>query len=336
MKKSTYSVAVVGSTGLVGREIVTALEQREFPVGDLQLYASARSAGDEIACGRIAARVELLERARFEGTDVVFLTAGEQVSAEWIGRVTDAGAVAIDASQLFAGDADVPLIVPEVNAASIAGYTERGVVACPDSPAVALAVVLNPLHAAAALRRVVVSTYEPLSGAGDAGIEELQRQTIELMSGRSVESELFAHRVAFNVVPQIGEMLAGAVTRDERLTAAALRRLLDAPELTVSVTRVHVPLFYGAALSVNIETAEKLTAAQARDILRPSPGVLLQDDAPYSTPIDAVGQDATAVGRIREDEATNVLDLWLTIDNIRKGPAVNAVQIAELLLRDYL
>jgi aspartate-semialdehyde dehydrogenase len=336
MKKSAYSIAVVGATGLVGREIVAALEQREFPLSDLQLYASLRSAGDEMSCGRITARVDLLERARFEGNDMVFFAAGEQVSAEWAGRVTEADAVLIDASQLFAADPDVPLIVPEVNAPSAGGYIERGIVASPDSPGIALAVVLNPLHAAATLRRVVVSTYEPLSGAGQAGIEELQRQTVELMSGRSVENELFPHRVAFNVVPEVGEILAGGASRDERLTAAALRRLLDVPDLVASVTRARVPLFYGSALSVNVETADKLTVAQARDVLRQSPGILVHDDPQYPTPVDAVGQDAVGVGRMREDEGMNVLDIWVTIDNIRKGSAVNAVQIAELLIRDYL
>jgi aspartate-semialdehyde dehydrogenase len=260
------------------------------------------------------------------------------VSAEWIERATEVGTVVIDTSQLLAEDADVPLIVPEVNAGDLGGYVDRLVIVSPDAPAVALAVTLKPLHEAAGIARVACSTFEPVAHAGRAGIDELQRQTVELVNGRSVENEVFAHRIAFNVLPQVGEMLAGGAARGERQVAAALRRLLADPSLPVSITRACVPVFYGGALSVNVETSAKLTAAQAREILRTAPGILLQDEAgslQYPTPADAVAQDTTLVGRIREDESLNVLDLWIAIDNIRKG-AVNAVQIAELLIRDYL
>jgi aspartate-semialdehyde dehydrogenase len=339
MRKSAYSVAVVGATGLVGAEIVATLEQRQFPLADLQLYASLRSAGDEVTCGALTARVELLEQAPFEGCDLVFLAAGEQVSAEWAARATSAGAVVIDTSQLFADDSDVPVVVPEVNGADLADYAGRNLVSSPDVPAIALAVVLNPLNAAAAIDRLVVSTCEPVSGCGRAGIEELQRQTLELMNGRSLEPQLFPYRIAFNILPQVGDFLAGGGSRDEHQTVSAVRRLLHAPDLRASVTRMRVPVFYGTVLSVNVETHEKLTAAQAREILRSAPGVLLVDDVAaqlYPTPADAVGQDATCAGRIREDESENVLDIWIAIDNLRKGSAVNAIQIAELLIRDYL
>jgi aspartate-semialdehyde dehydrogenase len=339
MKKTAYSIAVVGATGLVGSEIVSALERRRFPIADLRLYASLRSAGDEMQCGTVTARVEPLDGARFEGADLVFFAAGEQVSAEWIGRATEAGAVVIDASQLFAADAGVPIVVPEVNAAGVADYVNRGLIVSPDAPATALGVVLKPLQSLSVIRRVVVSTYEPVSGAGRAGIQELQHQTVELMSGRSVEPKVFPHRIAFSVVAQVGEFLAGAMSREEAHTVRAVRRLLGDEELPVSITRVRVPLFYGAALAVNVETAEKVTAVEAADVLRSAPGIVVQDDvlnAIYPTPTDTVGEDAACVGRIREDELLNTLDLWITIDNIRKGSAVNAVQIAELLVRDYL
>ncbi len=339
MKKPVYTVAVVGATGLVGQEIIDLLNARGFPIGALQLYASLRTAGDENRCGGVSARVELLDSARFNETDLVFLAAGEQVSAEWVPRATEAGAVVIDTSQLFAGDLDVPLVVPEVNAPTLAGYSSRGLVANPDAAAIAMSIVLKPLQAAAALKRVVASTFEPVSGAGRAGIEELQRQAVELMSGRSVEPALFPHRIAFNLVPQIGEALAGGASRDEQQTIGALRRLLDDPELTVSITRVRAPLFYGAAISLNVEMADRVTVAAARDLLRAAPGILLQDDvttAAYPTPVDAVGQDAICVGRLRADEEANVLDVWIVFDNVRKGSAANAVQIAELLIRDYL
>lgn len=339
MHKTAYSIAVVGATGLVGTEIIAALEQRQFPIADLQLYASIRSAGDDLSCGNVRAPVELLERARFAGTDLVFFAAGEEVSAEWLERATAAGAVVIDTSPLCAADPDVPLVVPEVNAADLSGYATRGIVASPDAPAIALAVALKPLADAAGLVRVVCSTFEPVGGAGRAGIEELQRQTIELMNGRSANNEVFPHRIAFNILPQVGEFLAGGCSRAEVHIVAELRRLLADPALAVSVTCTRVPVFFGEAIAVNVETARKLGVAEARDILRAAPGVLLQDDleaGSYPTAADAVGQDATLVGRVREDESLNVLDLWLAMDNLRKGSAVNAVQIAEALIREYL
>jgi len=339
MKKPAYSVAVVGATGLVGAEIIAVLEQRQLPLANLQLYASLRSAGDEVRCGGVSARIELLDGARFEDTDIVFLAAGEQVSAEWVARASDAGGVVIDTSQLFAGDVDVPLVVPEVNAASLADYGQRNLVASPDPVAVAMSIVLKPLQATRPLKRIVASAFDPVSGAGRAGIDELQRQTVDLMNGRSVEPALFPHRIAFNLVPQVGALLEGGASHDEQQTMQALRRVLDLPELEISVTRVRAPLFYGAAIAVNVELLDPLTAAEARDLLRAAPGILLHDDmttASYPTPMDAVGQDAICIGRVRADEAVNLLDLWIVFDNVRKGAATNAVQIAELLIRDYL
>lgn len=339
MKKSAYSIAVVGATGLVGQEILQQLDDRGFPIAALQLYASPRTAGDLFRCGGVSARVELLDGARFDQTDLVFLAAGEQVSAEWVPRATDAGALVIDTSQLFATDADVPLVVPEVNAECLAEYSQRNLVASPDAVAIAMSIVLKSLQGAGLLKRVVASTCEPVSGAGRAGIEALQQETVELMSGRSIEPGLFAHRIAFNLVPQIGEFLDGGASREEQYTKDALRRLLDEPELGVSVTRVRAPLFYGTAISMNVEMVEGISAADAREVLRVAPGILLQDDvatATYPLPVDAVGQDAICVGRIRADDITNVLDAWIVFDNVRKGSAANAVQIAELLIRDYL
>ena len=339
MRKPSYSLAVVGATGLVGSEIVATLEHRQFPIADLELYASIRTAGDEVRCGGLVARVEPLEQARFADTDLAFLAAGEQVSAEWVTRLTANGTVVIDSSRLFADDPDVPLIVPEVNPADLAQYAHRNLVSSPDPVAIAASVVLHPIHEAGVIQRVVVSSCEPVSGCGRAGIEELQRQTIELMNGRDPEIEVFPQRIAFNILPQVGEFLAGGASRDERAAASALRRLLQAPALALSVTRLRVPIFYGTVLAVNVETLHKLTAAAARDLLRRAPGVSLHDDVAahaYPTPAAAVGQDAAWVGRIREDESANVLDLWVAIDNIRKGAAVNAVQIAELLIRDFL
>jgi len=344
MNKSAYSVAVVGATGIVGREILTVLAERQFPLSRLDLYASVNSAGDEAESGALSGRVELLDAARFDDTDIAFFAAGERVSAEWIPRATESGAVVIDTSQLFAADADVPLVVPEVNAGDVDDYGTRNLIVSPDAPAIALAVVLHALQealpqAAPLIIRVVASILEPASGAGRAGIAELEQQTIELMHGRSVEPAVFPQRLAFNAVPQVGELLAGGASKEEQQTLHALRRLLKDPHFAASITRVRVPVFFGTTLALNVETAAPLTAAAARAALRNAPGILFDDDADaprYATPATVVGQDATCVGRIRDDQTGHGLDLWVAIDNIRKGSAVNAVQIAELLIRDYL
>ena len=335
MPKSAFSLAVVGATGVVGREIIATLEQRHFPIASLRLYASLQTAGEVMTCGDFTVRVAPLEGARFDETDVVFFAAGERVAAEWIGRSTSGGAVAVDTSGLFTGDYEVPVIVPEANAADVAGPLARNIVTSPDPAAVALAVILKPIQDVTRILRVVATTLEPVSGQGAAGVEELQEQTVGLMQGRSVEHSVFPRRIAFNAIPQIGEILAGGMSSQEHHTAIAVRRVLDAPDVVLSITRVQAPLFYGAGMVVNVETEEPLTAEQAREVLRAAPGILLADEpAEYATPADVVGEDATCVGRIRSsDAAVPVLDLWVTIDPARKGSAVNAVQIAELVVR---
>ena len=337
MERAT--VAVVGATGLVGRELVAVLEQRQFPLADLRLYASLRSAGEEMACGDLRRRVEVLDGASFDDVDIVFLAAGERVSAEWISRLERSPAVVVDTTQLFADDADVPLVVPEVNAGDLRDHAIRGIVASPDPATIALAVVLAPLREAAGLRRVVVTTIEPASGAGSAGVDELQRQTVDLMQGRGTEPAAFPHRIAFNLFPQIGELLAGGSSRDEAVAAAGVRRVLDLADLPVSITRVRAPLFFGHALSIDVETSEPLVLEEAVDILRGAPGLLLpeaMEGGSYPTPADVVGEDATFVGRVRCDPPASTVDVWAVIDGVRKGSAVNAVQIAELLLRDHI
>jgi aspartate-semialdehyde dehydrogenase len=339
MRESGYTVAVVGATGLVGSEIVRVLGERQFPLADLRLYASPRTAGDTMQCGPCSAPVELLDSAHLEDVDIVFLAAGETVSAGWVGRATEAGAVVIDLSQLFAGDPDVPLVVPEVNPAAVEDYATRFVIASPDTAALALAVVLKPLQDTYGVERLVAVVLEPVSSAGRAGITELERQTFDLMSGRSPEHEQFARRVAFNLVPQTGALLAGGASSHEQQAVAAVRRLLAAPDLPVHMTRVYVPLFFGTALAVSIATSRTASAEEVSQCLRAAPGVLLEDEGgedSYRTTADTVGLDSTCVGRLRVDPADGAIDLWITIDNIRKGSAVNAVQIAEVLVREYL
>jgi aspartate-semialdehyde dehydrogenase len=340
MHKSEYAIAVVGATGLVGAEIINLLVERSFPFSRLALYASERTAGGEVAVEGRSITVELLDRADFQGIDIAFFASAETVAAEWGGRATEAGAVVIDLSPLYASEADVPLVVPEVNAAAIAGYATRRIIASPDAAALQLAVVLQPLSQVVGLRRVVVSSYQPVSQLGRAGVEELSQQTVALLNGRDVEVHLLPHRIAFNLMPQVGEFLHGGYTRGEQQLVEQTRRLLDDPGLPITATGVRVPLFFGLSQSVNLEMHDRLTAADAREVLRQAPGLLVQDDpnaAVYPVPANAIGSDATCVGRIRDDDsADNAINLWISGDNLRQGSALNAVAIAEVLIREYL
>ncbi len=340
MSADLFNIAVVGATGLVGAEIVRVLDERQFPVGELHGYASERSAGGEVEAGAASVKVELLDRADFRGVDVAFFAAPEHVSAGWAGRAADAGAIVIDLSQLYSASPDVPLVAAEVNPQAVGEYAARRLVASPTPAALQLAVTLRPLRDAAGLKRVVVSGYEPVSEAGRAGIDALSQQTLDLFSGRSPEIQLFRDRIAFSLLPQVGEFLAGGYTRAEQQIITQIPRLLEADGLAITATSVRVPLFYGLSQSVNVETVEPLTAEATREILRAAPGVLLQDDpatADYPTPTSAIGNDATCVGRIRADESVECgLNLWIVGDNLRMGSAINAVAIAEILIRDYL
>jgi len=334
------AIGIIGATGLVGRQMIETLEERQFPLSNLQLYASPHSAGEEISCGALNARVDLLDTARFAGTDIVFMAGGVQVSAEWTGRAAEGGAIVIDTSLLFVDDPDVPLIVPELNAAALADVHNRSLVSSPDPIAIAASIALQPLQQAGGIRRMVITTFEPVSGAGRAGVDELQQQTLFLMNGQEAEAAtVFPHRIAFNLVPQLGEFLDGGITQQEASTVAAIGRLLEVPDLAVNITRVRVPTFYGSALAINVETETPMAADEVREALRPAPGVLLAEELEadtYPTPADAVGADAICVGRVRCNPDLSTVDLWVAMDNMRKGSAVNVVQIAELLLRDYL
>lgn len=334
---NSASVAIIGATGIVGRQMIEVLDQRQFPLSSLDLYASPRTAGEEMSCGGLNARVRLLDTARFADTDIVLVAAGEQVSAEWAARAAEEGALVVDLSQLFIDDPEVPVIVPEINAAGMQDVRNRGIVTSPDAIAVAATVILQPLHQAAEVQRLVLTSFDPVAVAGRAGVDELQQQTISLMSGQSSEITVFPQRMAFNLIPQLGEILAGGSSRGEVVTATAIRRLLDA-DIPMSVTRVYVPTFYGSGLAINVETAQSMSAEEAHEALRSAPGLLLTevlDAESYPTPADAIGEDAIYVGRIRSHSELNVVDLWAAMDNTRKGSAVNAVQIAEILLRDY-
>lgn len=330
-------LAVIGAGRLLGRELAAVLRERQFPFRECRSYDSSEyiaGPGDDPD----AASLDLLDRANLEGVDVVFLCASELLSVQWAQRALDAGAVAVDLTSAFAEQEDVPLVVPEVNGEVIRGRELSPIVCSPVPGAVALAVSLKPIEEAAQLRRVVVAAFEPVSTADQAGIEELSEQIRALFNGRSVEPKVFPHRIAFNLIPQVGELLAGGDSRFERQVSAQTRRLLDRSDLPISVSSVWVPTFYGHGYAVNVETETPLSAEQARALLREAPGVMLVDEAAaneYPTAADAVGTEAIFVGRIRDDSsAPNALNLWVAIDGTRKGGAVNAVQIAEILARD--
>lgn len=339
MKHDGYAVAVVGATRSAGRDVRAVLHERQIPVREWRLFDSKEriERGEEENAEA--------EMVGFDDLDLVDVDIAFVCSAcpEAVRRRLEeaAGRTAlVDLAQTYADRPEVPLIVPEVNAAAIVGWEETGIVSSPVPGAIALAVALKPLEEQAGLRRVVVAAYEPVSSAGTEAIETLARQSSDLLSGRSTEVDVFPHRVAFNLMPQVGDFLGADKARGEWQIESQTRRVLALDDLPITVTAVRVPVFYGQGYVVNVETEQALDAAAARDLLRRSPGVVLLDDVAaeiYPTLIEAMENDAICVGRLRDDATVPCgLNLWLTIDGARKGGAVNAVQIAEILVRDHL
>jgi aspartate-semialdehyde dehydrogenase len=340
VKKEKYNVAVVGATGAVGEQLREVLEEREFPVGELRLLASERSAGQFLPFHGRQICVEILKEDSFEGIDIGLFSAGGSVSAKFAPIAVDAGAVVVDNTAYFRMEPDIPLVVPEVNAKEIGNYKNRGIVANPNCSTIQMVVALKPLHDAAGIKRVVVSTYQSVSGAGRKAMEELSQQVAALFNGKEIEKEKFPHQIAFNCIPHIDVFLDSGYTKEEWKLINETRKILGEPNLPVTATTVRVPVFCSHSESVNVETVVKLSAAEAKQILREAPGVVLADvpeENVYPMAIEAVGKDATYVGRIREDNSiANGLHLWVVADNLRKGAALNAVQISEILIRDYL
>lgn len=338
--KRSYNVAVVGATGAVGTEMIRVLEEREFPVAELRPLASARSAGTEVRFRGEAVRVAELTEGSFEGIDIALFSAGGSVSARFAPAAAAAGAVVVDNTSHFRMDPDVPLVVPEVNPHAIAGYTNRGIIANPNCSTIQMVVALKPLHDQARIRRIVVSTYQAVSGTGKRAIEELERQSRELLNFREPTREVYPHQIAFNCLPHIDVFLENGYTKEEMKMVNETKKILEDDTVRVTATTVRVPVFYGHSEAVNVEFEQKITADEARALLEAAPGVVVVDDPKanrYPMPIDAAGKDPVYVGRIREDESIeNGLNLWVVADNIRKGAALNAVQIAEILIRDYL
>ena len=335
-----YNIAIVGATGAVGTEMLRVLEEREFPVQELRLLASERSEGNFLEFSGEEIMVQKLTRDSFAGIDIALFSAGGDRSREFCPIAAAAGAVCIDNSSVWRLDPEVPLVVPEVNPGDIAGYTRKGIIANPNCSTIQLVVALKPLHDAASIKRVVVSTYQAVSGTGQKAIEELRIQTGELLNGRPADCKVYPHQIAFNCLPHIDVFLDNGYTREEMKMVNETRKIMGDDSIKVTATTVRVPVFYGHSEAVNIETEKKISAELARELLAAAPGVQLVDDVKnliYPMPIDAAGQDMTLVGRIREDESiANGLNLWVVADNLRKGAATNAVQIAEILAEKYL
>lgn len=340
MKKDAYNVAVVGATGAVGEQMRGVLEERLFPVGELRLLASERSAGQFLDFRGESIRVEVLGEGSFTDIDIALFSAGGSVSDKFAPLAVASGSVVVDNTARFRMEPDIPLVVPEVNPREIARYKNRGIVANPNCSTIQMVVALKPIHDAARIKRVVVSTYQSVSGAGRMAMEELSQQTVAMLNGKDLEKEKFPHQIAFNCIPHIDTFVEGGYTKEEMKMIQETRKILDEPSLRITATAVRVPVFCGHSESVNIETEKKLTIRDLRAILREAPGVLLCDEPEsnlYPMAIDAVGKDATLVGRLREDDSVpNGINLWIVADNLRKGAALNAVQIAEILIRDYL
>jgi aspartate-semialdehyde dehydrogenase len=335
-----YNIAIVGATGAVGTEMLRVLEEREFPVKSLRLLASERSEGNFLEFAGEEIMVQKLTRDSFAGIDIALFSAGSDRSTAFCPIAAAAGAICIDNSSAWRMDPDVPLVVPEVNPGDIAGYTRKGIIANPNCSTIQMVVALKPLHDAARIKRVVVSTYQAVSGTGQRAIEELRIQTGELLNGRPADCKVYPYQIAFNCLPHIDVFLDNGYTREEMKMVNETRKIMGDDSIKVTATTVRVPVFYGHSEAVNIETEKKISAELARELLATAPGVQLVDDVKnlvYPMPIDAAGQDMTLVGRIREDESiANGLNLWVVADNLRKGAATNAVQIAEILAEKYL
>ncbi len=340
MSQNGYRVAVVGATGNVGREMLNILAEREFPVSEVIPIASRRSIGTQVSFGDKVLKCQDLEQFDFSKVDFCLMSAGSAISKDWSPRIGRMGAVVIDNSSCWRYDIDVPLVVPEVNADAVLGFKKKNIIANPNCSTAQMVVALKPLHDHAKIKRVVVSTYQSVSGAGKEGIDELLEQTkAKYVPGVLVPARKFSKQIAFNVIPHIDVFMEDGFTKEEWKMVVETKKILD-PKIRVVATCVRVPVFVGHSESVNIEFERPISVDEARDILREAPGVLLIDKhepSGYVTPVECVGDDATFVSRIREDTTVeNGLVMWVVSDNLRKGAALNAIQIAELMINRQL
>jgi len=331
-----FNIAVVGATGAVGSTILSILEERNFPIDNIFLLASSRSAGDTIEFNGHAVMIEDLADFDFSKADIALFSAGGSVSAEFVPKAVDAGCIVIDNTSHFRYDDDVPLIIPEVNPEALKDYKKRNMIANPNCSTIQMLVAIKPIYDAVGVNRINVATYQAVSGAGNSALKELAIQTGELINGRAIEINVFSQQIAFNVIPQIDVFQENGYTKEEMKMVWETQKILDDQNITVNPTAVRVPVFFGHSEAINIETKDKISAKKARGLLEQAPGVKVVDDIideKYPTPHgNASGHDSVYVGRIREDIShPHGLNLWVVSDNVRKGAALNAVQIAEML-----
>ncbi len=334
-----YKVAIVGATGNVGREMLNILSEREFPADEVVALASTRSIGKEVSFGDRTLKCQALDHYDFSDTDIALMSAGGSVSGEWSPKIGAQGCVVIDNSSKFRMDPDVPLVVPEVNATAIEGFEKKNIIANPNCSTMQMMVALKPLHDRAKIKRVVVSTYQSVSGAGNEAMDELFNQTRSIFVNDPIEKDKFTKQIAFNVIPHIDTFMKDGSTKEEWKMVVETQKILD-PKIDVTATCVRVPVFVGHSEAINLEFENPITDDEARDLLRESPGCLVVDkreDEGYVTPVECVGDYATFISRIRTDPTVdNGLNIWVVSDNLRKGAALNAVQIAEILINRHL
>ena len=340
MGAKRFNVAVAGATGAVGNQMITCLEEMNFPVKSIRLLASSRSAGRQLRFRGDMVAVEELGDDSFAGMDIALFSAGGAASQRFAPVAAQAGCVVIDNSSAWRMDPQVPLVVPEVNPHAVADYRRKGIIANPNCSTIQMVVALSPIHRRFGIRRIVVSTYQSVSGTGKKAIEELFNQTRAMINFLNVETRVYPHRIAFNCLPHIDAFLENGYTKEEMKMVNETRKILEDETIGVTATTVRVPVFFGHSEAVNVETREHAGVEEVRALLSAAPGVKVVDDPQthrYPLPIDAAGQDLTFVGRIRQDESIpNGINLWIAADNIRKGAATNAVQIAQVLSERYL
>jgi aspartate-semialdehyde dehydrogenase len=328
-----YNVAIAGATNIIGKELVNILEQRDFPLDELRLLATEHSAGSRLSYKGDELAVQKLTESSFEGMDYVIFTADAEVSKKFAPLAVNAGTVVIDTSSAFRMEPDVPLVIPEINPHTV--HTHKGIIASPNSITIPLALALRPIHTTARIKRVVVSTYQAVSEAGQEAIEELDRQVRHIFNHRDIICQIFPHQIAFDCVPQVGTFIDNGYTQAEREIMQETSKIFNG-ELRITATAVYVPVFYGHALSVNLETEKKISPAEVSALLEETPGLKVSDEPDknlYPVGVETVGEDEIIVGRIRADESLEQgLNLWIVTDNLRKGAALNAAQIAEILI----
>lgn len=334
-KKEKYVVAVVGATGAVGNEMIAVLEERDFPIENIRLFASERSEGVLLKFKGQDIPVETLKEDSFNGIDIALFSAGAERSKIWAPIAAKSGCVVIDNSSQWRMDPEVPLVVPEVNSHDLKWH--KGIIANPNCSTIQMVVALKPIHDVAKIKRVVVTTFQAVSGTGKKAMDELLQQTVALLNFKDIEIKVYPHQIAFNVLPHIDKFLENAYTKEEMKMVNETKKIMGDPSIRVTATTVRVPVFRGHSESVNIETEKKITAQEARELLSKAPGVVVVDNPEkneYPLPIYASGRDEVFVGRIREDESIeNGINIWVVSDNLRKGAALNAVQIAEELVK---